>query len=85
MAALARGGVSAMAVSHPDYYSSMVEWSHARGGAPITIHAAERPWVTLAPALATALQAQVRSQIRRWSSGAARRWRLPGGLISQAS
>ena len=41
----ARGGVSAMAVSHPHDYSAMVEWSHALGGAPIYIHESERPWV----------------------------------------
>ena len=41
----ARGGVSALAVSHPHFYSAMVEWSRALGGAPIYIHEAERPWV----------------------------------------
>jgi glyoxylase-like metal-dependent hydrolase (beta-lactamase superfamily II) len=41
----ARGGLSAIAISHPHYYSSMVEWSHAFGGVPIFLHAAERPWV----------------------------------------
>ena len=41
----ARGGAAAMAISHPHYYSSMVEWSHALGRAPIYIHEAERQWV----------------------------------------
>jgi glyoxylase-like metal-dependent hydrolase (beta-lactamase superfamily II) len=41
----ARGGIVAMALSHPHYYSSMVEWSHAFGGVPIYIHEAEREWV----------------------------------------
>jgi glyoxylase-like metal-dependent hydrolase (beta-lactamase superfamily II) len=41
----ARGGLSAIAISHPHYYSSMVEWSQAFGGVPIYLHAAERPWV----------------------------------------
>jgi len=40
-----RGGVSAIAVSHPHYYSSMVEWSRALGGVPIYIHAADADWV----------------------------------------
>lgn len=41
-----RGGVSALAVSHPHYYSSIVEWSRAFDGAPIYIHSADRRWVT---------------------------------------
>lgn len=41
----ALGGVAAMAVSHPHFYSSMVEWSHALGHVPIYLHAANRPWV----------------------------------------
>ncbi len=41
----ALGGVSAIAVSHPHYYTSMVEWSHAFGGVPIHLHAADRQWV----------------------------------------
>jgi hypothetical protein len=35
-----------MALSHPHYYSSIVEWSHAFDNAPIYIHAADREWVT---------------------------------------
>ncbi len=41
-----RGGFSAMALSHPHYYSSIVEWSRAFDDAPIYIHAADRQWVT---------------------------------------
>ena len=40
----ALGGISAIAISHPHYYSSMVEWSHAFD-APIYLHAADRQWV----------------------------------------
>lgn len=40
-----RGGLSAIAISHPHYYSTMVEWSHAFGGVPVWIHEAEREWV----------------------------------------
>jgi hypothetical protein len=40
----ALGGLSAIAISHPHYYSSMVEWSHAFK-APIYLHAADRQWV----------------------------------------
>jgi hypothetical protein len=39
------GGVSAIAISHPHYYTTMVEWSHALGGVPIYLHAADREWV----------------------------------------
>ena len=41
----ALGGLSAIAVSHPHYYSSMVEWSRAFGGIPIYLHEADREWV----------------------------------------
>lgn len=40
----ALGGIQAMAISHPHYYSSMVEWSHAFD-APIYLHADDRMWV----------------------------------------
>ncbi len=39
------GGISAIAISHPHYYSCMVEWSRAFGGVPIYLHAADRQWV----------------------------------------
>jgi hypothetical protein len=39
------GGVADIAVSHPHYYTTMVEWSRAFGGAPIHIHALDRKWV----------------------------------------
>jgi hypothetical protein len=41
----ALGGISAIAISHPHYYTSMVEWSRAFGDAPIHLHAADRQWV----------------------------------------
>jgi glyoxylase-like metal-dependent hydrolase (beta-lactamase superfamily II) len=39
------GGVSAIAISHPHFYASMVEWSHTFNNAPIYLHAADREWV----------------------------------------
>ncbi len=39
------GGLCAIAVSHPHYYSAMVEWSHAFGNIPVYLHAADRAWV----------------------------------------
>ena len=40
-----RGGAVAIAISHPHYYSGMVEWSRALGGVPILLHEADREWV----------------------------------------
>ena len=45
LAIKALGGISAIAISHPHYYSSMVEWSRAFGGIPIYLHADDRQWV----------------------------------------
>ena len=39
------GGISAIAISYPQYYSSMVDWSERFGNAPIYLHAADREWV----------------------------------------
>jgi glyoxylase-like metal-dependent hydrolase (beta-lactamase superfamily II) len=41
----ARGGLDAIAISHPHFYGAMVEWSRAFGGAPIYLHADDRQWV----------------------------------------
>jgi glyoxylase-like metal-dependent hydrolase (beta-lactamase superfamily II) len=40
----ALGGISAIAISHPHYYSSMIEWSRAFD-APVYLHADDRQWV----------------------------------------
>jgi hypothetical protein len=45
LAIKALGGISAIAISHPHYYASMVEWSWAFDGIPIYLHAADRQWV----------------------------------------
>jgi hypothetical protein len=39
------GGIRAIAISHPHYYSSMIEWSLAFDNAPIYLHEADRKWV----------------------------------------
>jgi hypothetical protein len=39
------GGISAIAISHPHYYSSMVEWSERFGSVPIYLHTDDRRWV----------------------------------------
>jgi len=40
----ARGGLGAIAISHPHYYSAMAEWAE-RFGCPIHLHAADAEWV----------------------------------------
>ncbi len=41
----AQGGLAAIAISHPHYYATMVDWSRAFGGVPVYLHAADRKWV----------------------------------------
>ena len=61
----ALGGIAAIAISHPHYYSSMVEWAEAFD-ATVWLHAADRDWVM-----------RPDPRIRFWS-GATQP--LPGGL-----
>ena len=42
--ALAVGSLDAIAISHPHYYTTMIEWAH-RFGCPVYIHADDRKWV----------------------------------------
>ncbi|MEV4532985.1 MBL fold metallo-hydrolase [Asanoa sp. NPDC049518] len=39
------GGLAAIAVSHPHFYGSMVEWSKAFGDIPVYVHASDASWV----------------------------------------
>ncbi|MBP2498301.1 hypothetical protein ABID82_005192 [Methylobacterium sp. PvP062] len=41
----ALGGIDHIAISHPHYYTTMVEWSRRFGDAPIHLNAADREWV----------------------------------------
>jgi hypothetical protein len=41
----ARGGLSAIAISHPHYYATLAEWA-ATFDATVYLHAADREWVT---------------------------------------
>jgi hypothetical protein len=41
----ARGGLSAIAISHCHYYTTMLEWSAAFGDVPIYLHENNRKWV----------------------------------------
>ena len=40
-----RGGLHAIAISHPHYYSGMADWAK-RFDCPILLHAADRRWIT---------------------------------------
>jgi glyoxylase-like metal-dependent hydrolase (beta-lactamase superfamily II) len=42
----AAGDLRAIAVSHPHYYTTFVEWSRAFGGIPVHLHADDREWIT---------------------------------------
>ncbi|WP_029247840.1 MBL fold metallo-hydrolase [Schlesneria paludicola] len=39
------GGIKAIVISHPHYYSNVVEWSRAFGDVPVYLHADDRQWV----------------------------------------
>ncbi len=39
------GGLKAIAISHPHYYTTMTEWSAAFGDIPVYLHAADKPWI----------------------------------------
>ena len=39
------GGVKAIAISHPHFYTAMVEWSRAFGNVPVHLHAEDAAWV----------------------------------------
>jgi hypothetical protein len=39
------GGIAAIAVSHPHYYTTMIEWSRAFKNAPVHIHKSDAKWV----------------------------------------
>lgn len=39
------GGISAIAISHPHYYSSMVEWSRTFDNTPIYLHDNDKQWI----------------------------------------
>jgi hypothetical protein len=41
----ALGGIQAFGISHPHFYTTMVEWSRAFGNVPVHLHAADRKWI----------------------------------------
>ena len=55
------GGLKAIAISHPHYYTAMTEWSAAFGDIPVYLHAADQRWIMRsAPCLATLARARRR-------------------------
>jgi len=39
------GGLKAIAISHPHFYTTLVEWSRAFGGIPVHLHADDQRWI----------------------------------------
>jgi hypothetical protein len=39
------GGLSAIGISHPHFYTTMVEWSRAFGDVPIYLHVDDKKWI----------------------------------------
>ena len=51
-----QGGVDRLLISHPHFYSAMVEWSEALGDVPILLHEADSPPQRLAAAITRGVQ-----------------------------
>ena len=41
----ALGGLKAIAISHPHFYTTLAEWSRAFGDVPVHLHAADQRWI----------------------------------------
>jgi hypothetical protein len=41
-----RGGLNAIAISHPHYYGALADWSEAFGNAPVYLHSDDARWIT---------------------------------------
>ena len=41
----ALGGLKAIAISHPHYYTTMTEWSRVFGNVPVYLHKADAEWI----------------------------------------
>ena len=72
-----RGGLAGIAISHPHYYSCMVEWAR-RFDCPIHLHAADAEWVMRPDAAITTGTAS------RWTSGTGSRWCAAAGTSRAA-
>jgi glyoxylase-like metal-dependent hydrolase (beta-lactamase superfamily II) len=56
------GGIRAIAISHPHYYTTMVEWGRAFG-APVLVHAGDRQWAARSDETVTFWDGEVRDLI----------------------
>jgi glyoxylase-like metal-dependent hydrolase (beta-lactamase superfamily II) len=56
------GGLRAIAISHPHYYTTMVEWSRAFN-APVFVHEGDRQWVARSDAAMTFWEGDARDLI----------------------
>jgi hypothetical protein len=61
----ARGGIRAIAISHPHYYTTMVEWAE-QFDAQIFLHAADREWVMRPAAAGSRIQFWEGAPLRLW-------------------
>ena len=61
----ARGGIRAIAISHPHYYSAMVDWAE-RFDTQIFLHAADREWVMRPAAAGSRIQFWEGSTLSLW-------------------
>jgi hypothetical protein len=95
----ARGGLAAIAISHPHYFTTMVDWAHAFG-CPVLVHEADREWVMQPDAAVELWSGDVRGlardltllrlgghfeggQVLHWAGGADGRGALLSGDIVQ--
>jgi hypothetical protein len=61
----ARGGIRAIAISHPHYYTTMVEWAE-QFDAQIFLHAADREWVMRPAAAGSRIQFWEEATLPLW-------------------
>jgi len=95
----ALGGLSAIAISHPHYYTTMVEWARAFD-VPVLLHAADREWVMRPDSRITFWEGETRAvgegltlvrcgghfeggTVLHWAAGAEKRGALLTGDIIQ--
>ena len=55
-----RGGLSAIAISHPHYYSGMADWA-ARFACPVLLHGDDERWITRPDALVELWEGETRA------------------------
>ena len=78
-------GLRAIAISHPHYYTTIVDWSRAFGGVPVYVHADDREWVHAARPVRRVLGGRGARPRARADAAAARRplRRRPGAALGR--